>query len=80
MPNPTFRHVDDKRVGAVLVFNKGVTTDEVKALCRLIDKWGAEAIDEVMTRFAEPQNLNNVDTYVVREFNPNHGTPVWYIP
>ncbi len=80
MPNPTFRRADDKQVGAVIVFSKGVSKQEAESLIHLIGKWDAEAIHEVMTRYAEPMHAHAIESSTVQEFKPSYGGPVWYIP
>jgi hypothetical protein len=51
-----------KKVGAVIVFEDGVTQEEALSL------------------FTKLRTERKIEVATIREFNPDHGYPVFYIP
>ena len=63
-----------KRYGAVVVFKEGVTKEEAeRSLLKMADDAGYGALDnETYTAIKEG--------HCVEKFDPDEGSPVWYIP
>jgi hypothetical protein len=59
--------MSEKQTGTVLVFKKGVSKEEVKERLKALN----DILDSGYYLRGQP---------TVREFNPDWGGPVWYIP
>lgn len=78
-----------KRLGAVVTFKKGLTAaqaaEALKAISSYLDTPETttrynEFTDKSGRRWAKPQTVPFQHAHLVREFEEDHGGPVWYIP
>lgn len=80
--NPHFFDTDvfcepgsDKAHGVVLQFPDGMSTEKCNDILRRMFKAGY--CKGVRRDFRDP---NSVEAPTCNSFNPDHGSPVWYIP
>lgn len=67
-----------RRVGALIVFREGVTVNEASKVIREMEARGL--VDREAWVEQKDGKYVPASTTPVHSYNPDHGSPVWYIP